>query len=226
MTAADCDCLQTPQSERLVEYLRGTSNGTSQKALRGVCKSLRKHPSCAIGRGMAFIVLRRSRNTRSYYLVESYRDEQGQTRRRTLCYLGREQDGTDTLAKALVHWQDAMARSQKELRKARGERRQVIRRRIEATRARISLITEHMQLLARAEAECRKREQQAEEELYWQSFERLRRSPTEENARSAKRAFLYLAKRHHPDQGGSHEGFIRLKNAYDRALNAWRRAAG
>src|SRR5271163_2767537 len=48
---------------------------------------------------MAFIVLRRSRNTRSYYLVESYRDDQGKTRRRTLCYLGREQDGTDTLAK-------------------------------------------------------------------------------------------------------------------------------
>ena len=44
---------------------------------------------------MAFIVLRRSRNTRSYYLVESYRDDQGKTRRRTLCYLGREQDGTD-----------------------------------------------------------------------------------------------------------------------------------
>jgi hypothetical protein len=50
---------------------------------------------------MAFITLRRSRNTNSYYLVESYRDEEGRSRKRTLCYLGREQDGTDTLAKAL-----------------------------------------------------------------------------------------------------------------------------
>ena len=54
---------------------------------------------------MAFIVLRRSRNTRSYYLVESYRNQQGKTQRRTLCYLGREQDGTDTLAKAQAHWE-------------------------------------------------------------------------------------------------------------------------
>jgi hypothetical protein len=174
---------------------------------------------------MAFIVLRRSRNTRGYYLVESYRDDQGKTRRRTLCYLGREQDGTDTLAKALAHWQQAMARSQKELRKARGKRRQVIRRRIEATRARIGVINEHIQLLARAESERRKREQQAEEALHWQTFERLRRQPTEENARAAKRAFLILAKRHHPDQGGSHDGFLRLKDTYDRALAAWRRVA-
>ena len=82
---------------------------------------------------MAFIVLRRSRNTRSYYLVESYRDDQGKTQRRTLCYLGREQDGTDTLAKALAHWEQVMKRAKRELRKAKGERRQVIRRRIEAT---------------------------------------------------------------------------------------------
>src|SRR5262249_22708602 len=129
------------------------------------------------------------------------------------------------LAKALAHWQQAMARSQKELRKAKGERRQVLRRRIEATQARIGVITEHMQLLDRAEAERRKREQQAEESLHWQNFERLRRNPTEENARAAKRAFLFLAKRHHPDQGGSHDGFLRVKDAYDRALAAWRRAA-
>ena len=90
--------------------------------------------------GMAFIVLRRSRNTRSFYLVESYRDEQGKTRRRTLCYLGREQDDTDTLAKALAHWQEAAEQAKKELRTARGERRQVIRRRIEATRTRIGII--------------------------------------------------------------------------------------
>ncbi len=118
-----------------------------------------------------------------------------------------------------------MGRSQKELRKARGKRRQVIHRRIEATRVRLGIITEHMQLLDRAEAERKRREHQAEESLFWQSFDQLRRCPTEENARSAKRAFLFLAKRHHPDQGGSHEGFLRLKNAYDRALEAWRRAA-
>jgi hypothetical protein len=174
---------------------------------------------------MAFIVLRRSRNTRSYYLVESYRDGQGKTRRRTLCYLGREQDGTDTLAKALAHWQQAMGQAAKELRKAKGERRQVIRRRIEATRARIGVIARHVQLLAQTEAERRRRDQQAEEAVYWQSFEQLRRLPTEENAKAAKRAFVFLAKRHHPDQGGTHEGFLRLKDAYDRAMAIWRRVA-
>ncbi len=45
------------------------------------------------------------------------------------------------------------------------------------------------------------------------------------HARAAKRAFLFLAKRHHPDQGGAHQDFLRLKEAYDRALAAWRRAA-
>ncbi len=174
---------------------------------------------------MAFIVLRRSRNTRSYYLVESYRDDQGKTRRRTLCYLGREQDGTDTLAKALVHWEQVMKQAMKELRKAWGERRQVIRRRIEATGARIGVITEHMQLLTRVEAERRDREQQAEEALYWQSFERLRHYPTEENAKAAKRAFLFLAKRYHADQGGIDHDFHRVKDAYDRALAVWRAAA-
>ena len=174
---------------------------------------------------MAFIVLRRSRNTRSYYLVESYRDNQGKARRRTLCYLGREQDGTDTLAKSLAHWEQVMAGAMRELRKARGERRQVIRRRIEATRPRIGVITEHMQRLTRAEVERRKREQQADEAIYWQCFERLRRHPTEENAKAAKRAFLFLAKRHHPDQGGSHHDFVRLKDAYDRALARWRSVA-
>ena len=67
---------------------------------------------------MAFIVLRRSRNTQSYYLVESYRDGQGRTRKRTLCYLGREQDGTDTLGNALAHWQKAREQSKRELRGA------------------------------------------------------------------------------------------------------------
>jgi len=174
---------------------------------------------------MAFIVLRRSRNTRSYYLVESYRDDEGMTQRRTLCYLGREQDGTDTLAKALAHWQQAMSRAKTDLRKARGERRQVIRRRIEATGTRIGIIEKQTQLLAQAEAKRRKQDQQGEEAAYWESFERLRRHPTEENARAAKRAFLFLAKRHHPDQGGNHHDFLRVKDAYDRALAVWRRVA-
>jgi hypothetical protein len=174
---------------------------------------------------MAFIVLRRSRNTRSYYLVESYRDDQGRTRRRTLCYLGREQDRTDTLAKALAHWEQVRVRAKREFRKSTGERRQVFRRRIEATATRIGNITEYIQLQARAEAERRERERQAEESFYWQSFEQLRRFPTEENARSAKRAFLFLAKRHHPDQGGSHERFVRVKDSYDQALAVWRRVA-
>lgn len=174
---------------------------------------------------MAFIVLRRSRNTRSYYLVESYRDGQGKTRRRTLCYLGREQDGTDTLAKALAHWQQEMEQAATELRKARGERRRVLRRRIEATRERIGVIGRYTQLMAHAEAERKNREQQAEEAAHWQSFERLRRQPTEENATAARRAFLFPAKRHHPDQGGSHDGFLRVKDAYDRAIAVWRRIA-
>ncbi len=174
---------------------------------------------------MAFIVLRRSRNTRSYYLVESYRDELGKTQRRTLCYLGREQDGTYTLAQALAHWEQVREQATGELHKARGKRRQVIRRRIEATDRRLAVIRDRLQQKTRAETERRKREQQAEEAAYWQSFERLRRQPTEENAREAKRAFLLLAKRHHPDQGGSHDGFLRVKDAYDRALAVWRRVA-
>jgi hypothetical protein len=52
-----------------------------------------------------------------------------------------------------------------------------------------------------------------------------KRHPTEENARAAKRAFLFLAKRHHPDQGGNHHDFLRLKDAYDRSLAVWRRVA-
>jgi hypothetical protein len=186
---------------------------------------LREQALCAIGPGMSFIVLRRSRNTRSYYLVDSYRDDQGKTQRRTLCYLGREQDETDTLTKARAHWERVMKQARSDLRKARGESRQVIRRRIEATAARISVITEHMQLLRQVEAERAKREQQAEEAIYWQSFEQLRRHPTEENAKAAKRAYLFLTKRYHPDLGGNHHAFLRVKDAYDRALAVWRRVA-
>lgn len=186
------------------------------------CRTMRQVVSvCA----MAFIVLRKSRNTRSYYLVESYRDDQGMTRRRTLCYLGREQDGTDTLAKAHEHWERVNAEARKELHKAKRDRRQVLRRRIDATENRIDVIVKYKQFLAHAEAERRKRELEAEEAVYWQAFEQLRRQPTEENARAAKRAFLVLAKRHHPDHGGSHHGFLRVKDAYDRAVAVWRRFA-
>ena len=174
---------------------------------------------------MAFIVLRRSRNTRSYYLVESYRDERGMARKRTLCYLGREQDGTDTLPKALAHWEHLRGLAGKEHRKARGERRQVIRRRMEAADRRIGVIAKYLKLLVLAEAERKKREQLAEEAVHWQCFERLRRHPTQEHATEARRAFLFLAKRHHPDAGGTHHDFLRLKDAYDRALAAWRRLA-
>ena len=45
------------------------------------------------------------------------------------------------------------------------------------------------------------------------------------HARAAKRAFLFLAKRHHPDQGGSHHDFVHVKDAYDRATAAWGRVS-
>ena len=76
-----------------------------------------------------------------------------------------------------------------------------------------------------AKAERKQRGQQAEELLYWESFERLRHQPTEENPRAAKRAFDFLTKRSHPDQGGTHEGFLRLKDSADRGLAAFRHAA-
>jgi hypothetical protein len=61
--------------------------------------------------------------------------------------------------------------------------------------------------------------------LYWESFERLPHQPTEENPRATKRAFDFLTKRNHPDQGGTHEDFLRLKDSYDRAMAAFRHAA-
>jgi hypothetical protein len=93
---------------------------------------------------MAFIYLRRSRNTRSYLLIESYRDSKGSSRKRTLCYLGREEDGTDTLDKALAHWKRAREALKREIRSARGERKQVLRRRLEAAEERIGVISEHV----------------------------------------------------------------------------------
>lgn len=170
---------------------------------------------------MAFIYLRRSRNTRSYVLVESYRDKQGKSRKRTLCYLGREVDGTDTLDKALAHWQAAREALKREIRSARGDRRQVLRGRLEAAEARIAVLSEQLNLHSRrakaAELERLRKQREAEEAEHWRAIDRLRREPSEESAKAAKRAFLVLAKRHHPDSGGTHEGFLRVKNAYDRA---------
>ena len=75
----------------------------------------------------------------------------------------------------------------------------------------------------RAEEETRRRAEEAE---HWQAIELLHRSPSDEQVQAAKRAFRVLALRLHPDQGGSHEAFIRLKTAYDRAADAFRRRAG
>jgi hypothetical protein len=186
---------------------------------------------------MAFITLRRSRDTRSYYLVESYRDEQGRSRKRTLCYLGREQDGTDTLAKALLHWKKIEKECRRELRSAPSRRRRIVQNRLDQARQRTALLRQHAEESARLESERRERQQRLraeqdarrrrdEEAEHWQAIERLHRLPSAEHARAAKRAFLTLAKQHHPDQGGSHAEFIRLKAAYDRAAAAWRRKAG
>ena len=182
---------------------------------------------------MAFIILRRSRNSKGYYLVQSFRDEQGRSRRRILCYLGREEDGTGTLTGALAHWQRINRRISRELRTATGARRDVLRRRRDAASVRIALLKQHLKLAAAAEAEKRRKNEQAaaerkrrerlaEEAIHWQAFDRLRRMPSVENARAAKRAFRFLALRHHPDQGGTHQEFLRLKDAYDRAFAVWR----
>jgi hypothetical protein len=186
---------------------------------------------------MAFITLRRLRGTRSYYLVESYRDDGGRSRKRTLCYLGREQDGTDTLARAIAHWEQVERETRCELRSARGEPRRILQDRVARVRQRLILLRGHAEMAAQVEAGRleRQRRQQAQEEAdrrraeeaeHWQAIERLQRNPSDEHAQTAKRAYRMLALRLHPDQGGSHEAFIRLKNAYDRAAAAWRRRAG
>jgi len=185
---------------------------------------------------MAFIALRRSRNTRSYYLVESYRDGQGRSRKRTLCYLGREQDGTDTLDKALLHWEKIEHACRSDIRSARGERRRVVQSRLKKARQHIALLRQHaaeatrieakrLERQRRLQAEQEARRRKAEEAGHWAAIERLRHSPSAEHAHAAKRAFNVLALRLHPDHGGSHDAFIRLKLAYDGAVSAWRRMA-
>jgi hypothetical protein len=182
---------------------------------------------------MAFITLRRSRNTRSYYLVESYRDDQGRSRKRTLCYLGREQDGTDTPEKALAHWQRIRQEATRDLASAQGDRRRVLRGRIVETDERIGRLRRHIDEAARVKAERQQRRQAAEETrrrlaeeaVHWHAIEQLRLHPTADNAQAAKRAFRILALRLHPDQGGSHEGFIQLQQVYERAAEGWRRLA-
>ena len=172
--------------------------------------------------GMAFIVLRRTRGTRGYYLVESYRDERGTARKRTLCYLGREQDGTDTLEKAITHWERVIEQLRVEVSAAKGDRKTILRHRREAALARLAILKEHVNRFLAREAEIKRREAEAELAEHWRAFEWLRRYPTPEHAQAAKRAFLTLAKHHHPDQGGSHDDFLRLKETYDRAKEVWK----
>ena len=92
---------------------------------------------------------------------------------------------------------------------------QVLRRRREAVEVRIAMIVEQLDLLSRrakaAEQERLRKQREVEEVEHWRAFDRLRREPSAENAKAAKRAFLVLAKRHHPDSGGTHEGFLRSK---------------
>jgi hypothetical protein len=180
---------------------------------------------------MAFITLRRSRNTFSYYLVESYRDDQGRSRKRTLCYLGREEDCTDTVERALTYWQRVRPVAMHDLASAKGERRRVLRDRLKEIDERIGRLQRYIDEAARAaadrqkqkEAEEEARRRRAEEAEHWRTIERLSQVPTAENAQAAKRAFRILALRLHPDQGGSHEAFIGLKTAYERADAVWRR---
>jgi hypothetical protein len=174
---------------------------------------------------MAFILLKRSRNTRNYYLVENFRDDDGATRRRTLCYLGREQDGTDTIAGAIGHWKRVREQAALEFRTTKGARKDVLRKRRDKADERIALLNPYLKKAEAVEVKRQERARQAEETTLWQSFEQLRRHPNEANAQAAKRAYLALAKRHHPDQGGNHRDFLKLKDAYDRARAAWRRIA-
>jgi hypothetical protein len=157
---------------------------------------------------MAFIVLRRSRGTRSYYLVESYRDKKGRSRKRTLCYLGREQDGTDTLEKAIHHWEKVWDKPQDRRRKTMATRK-------------LEFLRLHLGRSARAAFERTRRQRRAEEAPHWQAIRRLKRQPNKENAQAARRAFRFLALRYHPDHGGEHHAFIELRHEFERSMSAW-----
>lgn len=173
---------------------------------------------------MAFITLRASRTSRSYYLVESYRDEAGTSRKRTLCYLGREADGVDTLEKACTHWQHQHSLVMRSCNAYRGERRQAMLHKLEAIEAKLGLLRLHLEKQQAAEASRRERQRQAEESAHWQAFALLRREPCEEHYRAAKRAFRKLALRYHPDQGGDHVAFIRMRRTYDEAVSRYNQA--
>jgi hypothetical protein len=114
-------------------------------------------------------------------------------------YLGREQNGTDTLAKALAHWQRIGRKTARERRTATGLRKDVLSSRQAATADRIALLKHHFKLSAAAEAERHRREQEAaagrrrreqEAELagHWRAIDRLHRMPSAEHAQAAKRA--------------------------------------
>ena len=61
-----------------------------------------------------------------------------------------------------------------------------------------------------------------ERERRERAIERLRPEPSEESARAAERAFVWLAKRHYPDDSGrSHQGSVRVEDAYARVVAAW-----
>ena len=142
-----------------------------------------------------------------------------------LSYLGREQDGTDSLDKALAHWKQVRAALNREIRSTKGERRKVLKRRLAAAEDRIGVITEHVarqaHRAAAAEAARLKREQELEEAMHWQAFDRMAAIRRRKTPGKPRRAFRWLAKRHHPDQGGSHQSFLRVKDAYDRAVAHW-----
>lgn len=174
---------------------------------------------------MAFISLRMSRSNRSYYLVESYRDESGRSRKRTLCYLGREADGVDTLVKALARWQRQQSQAMRAFNAYRGDRRQALLRKQEAIEEKLALIRLQLEKRLAGEAARRERKRLAEEAAYWQAFEQLKRHPCEEHYRAAKQAFRKLAIRLHPDHGGDHERFIRMRRAYDEAVARYQLAA-
>ena len=118
----------------------------------------------------------------------------------------------------------ALENPEAEIRPDRGDRRSMLRRRLAAAEARTAVLSEQIAVRRRAaaaEAERERRERAIEEVANWRAIERPGRDPTEKYARPARRTFLRLAGIHHPDSGGSHPGFLRVKDAYDRTPAAW-----